>query len=65
LHENKDKLVTWFVTVVLLTDREDVQKVLEQVKTLTSDVTDLEDRADTVTDKVTRRYHHILMRLIN
>lgn len=60
-----DTMVTWVVAVVLLTDGKDVQKVLEQVKTLASDVTDLEDGADTVTDKVTRRYNDILMRLID
>lgn len=61
----KDITVTWVVAVVLLTDGEDVQEVLEQVKTLAGDVTDLEDGADAVTDKVTRRYNDILMRLIN
>lgn len=60
----KDTMVTWVVAVVLLTDGEDVQKVLEQVKSLAGDVTDLEDGADTITDKVTRRYNDILMRLL-
>lgn len=58
-------MVTWVVAVVLLTDGEDVQKVLEQVKTLAGDVTDLEDGTNTVTDKVACRHNDILMRLIN